>query len=319
MQEHKELNTTFEFYDMSREEIMERSMKQFHYIHSHPEILKHHQSKSFTTLMMDYMQGQFPFGISISMFLMTIQNLGNDEQAETWGALAQQYKIHGCYAQTELGHGSNINGIETTATLDKTTDEFVLNTPSIKAAKFWPGELGRYSNFAAVCARLIIDGEDYGIQFFFVPIRDQATHQPFPGVEVGDLGNKMGYQSKDNGFMLFSNYRIPRKNLLSKFCQVSQDGKITLSGDPRLMYAVMLCMRMWIFCIVWRFSAYATIIAGRYAVIRRQFLTLEKGNKKERKLMDYQAHAVKLVSTLAQSLTFNLAQNHMNEYYMNFI
>lgn len=61
MQEHKELNTTFEFYDMSREEIMERSMKQFHYIHSHPEILKHHQSKSFTTLMMDYMQGQVAF------------------------------------------------------------------------------------------------------------------------------------------------------------------------------------------------------------------------------------------------------------------
>jgi len=162
-----------------------------------------------------------------------------------------------------------------------------LHSPSIKAAKFWPGELGRYANYAAVCARLIIDGEDYGIQFFFVPIRDPKTHLPLPGVECGDLGNKIGYQSKDNGFMLFNNYRIPRTNLLSKFCQVSKEGNITLSGDPRLMYAVMLCMRMWIFCIVWRFSAYATIIAGRYAVTRRQFLTLEKGVKKERKLMDY--------------------------------
>jgi alkylation response protein AidB-like acyl-CoA dehydrogenase len=43
------------------------------------------------------------------MFLMTIQNLGNEEQVEKWGNLAQQYKIHGCYAQTELGHGSNVN------------------------------------------------------------------------------------------------------------------------------------------------------------------------------------------------------------------
>jgi acyl-CoA oxidase len=162
-----------------------------------------------------------------------------------------------------------VQGIETTATLDKKTDEFVLHTPSIRAAKFWPGELGRYSNYAAVCARLIIEGEDYGIQFFFVPIRDPMTHLPLPGVEVGDLGSKIGYNSKDNGFMLFNQYRIPRANLLSKFCQVSKEGKISLSGDPRIMFAVMLCMRVWIVCIVWRFSANATLIAGRYAVTRR--------------------------------------------------
>ena len=42
------------------------------------------------------------------MFLMTINNLGTEEQVEKWGLLAQKYRIHGCYAQTELGHGSNI-------------------------------------------------------------------------------------------------------------------------------------------------------------------------------------------------------------------
>jgi acyl-CoA oxidase len=67
----------------------------------------------------------------------------------------------------------NRHGIETTATFDKKTDEFVLHTPTIRAAKFWPGELGVFSDHAVVCARLILEGgEDCGIQFFFVPIRN---------------------------------------------------------------------------------------------------------------------------------------------------
>jgi acyl-CoA oxidase len=92
----------------------------------------------------------------------------------------------------------------------------VLHTPTIKAAKFWPGELGVFSDHAVVCARLILEGgEDCGIQFFFVPIRDQESRKPFKGVELGDLGSKFGYSSKDNGFLLFDNYRIPRGNLVS--------------------------------------------------------------------------------------------------------
>jgi acyl-CoA oxidase len=43
------------------------------------------------------------------MFLMTINNLGTEQQVEKWGVPAQNYRIHGCYAQTELGHGSNVN------------------------------------------------------------------------------------------------------------------------------------------------------------------------------------------------------------------
>lgn len=56
-----------------------------------------------------------------------------------------------------------------------------------------------------------------------------------------------------------------------KYCKLDKDGKLSLEGDPRMLYAVMLGMRMWIVCVVWRFSAYASIIAGRYAVTRRQF------------------------------------------------
>jgi acyl-CoA oxidase len=103
-----------------------------------------------------------------------------------------------------------------------------------------------------VCARLIIDDQDYGIQFFLVPIRDLENHKPIPGVEVGDIGSKIGYNSKDNGYLIFTNYRIPRTNLLMKYCKVDKEGKLSLEGDPRLLYAVMLGMRMWIVSMVWK-------------------------------------------------------------------
>lgn len=74
----------------------------------------------------------------------------------------------GCYAQTELGHGSDVSRLETTATLDKTTDEFIINSPTITSTKFWPGDLGKFSTHAVVFARLIIDENDYGVQAFLV-------------------------------------------------------------------------------------------------------------------------------------------------------
>ena len=99
----------------------------------------------------------------------------------------------GCYAQTELGHGLNVAGIETTATLDKTTDEFVINSPTITSTKYWPRDLGRFTSHALVFARLIIDKKDLGVQPFMVQIRDVETWKIRPGVKCGDLGPKIGY------------------------------------------------------------------------------------------------------------------------------
>ena len=49
----------------------------------------------------------------------------------------------GCYAQTEVGHGSNLQGLQTTATYRPETDEFELWTPTLESCKWWPGTLGR--------------------------------------------------------------------------------------------------------------------------------------------------------------------------------
>jgi acyl-CoA oxidase len=112
-------------------------------------------------------------------------------------------KILGCYAQTELGHGSNVSGLETTATLDMATDEWVLHSPSITATKMWPGSLGIHANYAIVYARCIVGDKDHGPMAFVAPIRSLDTHLPLKGVKVGDLGTKLGFNSVDNGWMSF--------------------------------------------------------------------------------------------------------------------
>ena len=82
--------------------------------------------------------------------------------------LCRDAKILGTYAQTELGHGSDVAHLETTATYDISTDEFVMHTPTETATKWWPGDMGLFCTHAAIYANLIIDGKKYGVMPFMV-------------------------------------------------------------------------------------------------------------------------------------------------------
>jgi len=62
-----------------------------------------------------------------------------------------------------------------------------------------------------------------------VPIRDLKTHLPFPGVTVGDMGEKIALNGIDNGFIMFDNYSIPRSCLLNRTADVNEDGKYILA------------------------------------------------------------------------------------------
>lgn len=64
-----------------------------------------------------------------------IKGQGTEEQQQKWLSLANKMQIIGCYAQTELGHGSNVQGLETTATFDPETDEFVIHSPTQTSSK----------------------------------------------------------------------------------------------------------------------------------------------------------------------------------------
>lgn len=88
------------------------------------------------------------------MFTECISTLASPEQKKNWLPLADNLNIIGGYSQTELGHGSNVADLETTATLDLNSDEFVIHTPSIRATKYWPGSIGLQATHNIVFARL---------------------------------------------------------------------------------------------------------------------------------------------------------------------
>ena len=63
--------------------------------------------------------------------------------------------------------------METTATLDKTTDEFIINTPSVAAQKYWITNGALHAHYCCVFARIINGEEDEGLHVILVPIRDK--------------------------------------------------------------------------------------------------------------------------------------------------
>ena len=159
-----------------------------------------------------------------------------------------------------------------------------MDTPSIKATKFWPGELGLYSTHALVFAQLIMKGKKHGVQAFIVPIRDK-DFKTLPGVEAGDIGPKIGYHSKDNGYLILKKVRIPRKNILSRFMEITKEGEIEIKGDPKVSYATMMDIRRHISCTWTKIYASAITIATRYSFFRKQF---KSASGQEIPIIEYQ-------------------------------
>jgi len=207
------------------------------------------------------------------VFVPSLRSMSSPEQAAAWVPKAASMEWIGCYAQTELSHGSNVRGLQTTATYIPKDEEFEIHTPSLGASKWWPGGLGVLSTHCLLYARLILDGKDFGIHNFLVQIRSMEDHSPLPGVTVGDIGPKFGVNSNDNGYVSFDKVRIPRFNLLAKFAQVTREGtyerKKSGSGGAGV-YSSMTQVRGAIASRAFSPLASAVTIAVRYACVRRQ-------------------------------------------------
>ena len=157
-----------------------------------------------------------PYHLHTAMFIAAVHQQASDAQRRYWMLKVESWAIVGAYAQTELGHGSNVRGIELEAKWDQNSRQFELHSPHLTASKWWNGTLGRTANYAVVIAQLLLPQsmsesetvyKSYGPHPFIVQVRDMKTHQPPESIIIGDIGPKFGYAPMDNAYMLFNHHR----------------------------------------------------------------------------------------------------------------
>ncbi|KAG7402329.1 hypothetical protein PHYBOEH_000037 [Phytophthora boehmeriae] len=252
--------------------------------------------------------------------LMFIKNLGllfTDDQQSKWMAMAKQWRMVGCYAQTELGHGSNVRGLETTATYIPATDEFEIHSPTLTSMKWWPGALARTANFAVVYARLLLHGKDYGVHNFMVQLRDLETHEPMRGVKLGDVGPKIGFNNVDNGYCKLHQVRIPREQMGMRVSMVTREGKyVKNSGVPQeVLYFTMLQTRMVFIRSAGINLAKSCVISIRYSAVREQgYDANNPTSNKELSVLDYQTQQYRLFPLLAAAYAIVLTGNRVDDF-----
>lgn len=259
-----------------------------------------------------------PYGLHASMFLITLREQGTPAQHELFLKKAENYEYIGCYAQTELGHGSNVRGLETTATWNSDDQTFTLHSPHLTSSKWWIGSLGKAANHAVVMAQLIIDGKGYGPHPFVVQIRDLKTHQPRENIHVGDIGPKFGYNTMDNGFLLFNKVKIPHANMLARFSGVDpKTNKYVRPSNPSLVYGTLTWVRSNIVLQSGSVLARGVTIAVRYCSVRRQFTDRDAPDDevKENQVINYTMVQQRLFPLLAACFALHFTGRGMIELY----
>jgi acyl-CoA oxidase len=264
---------------------------------------------AFETLAFHDLSLVIKVGVQFGLFAGSIQRLGTEYHHRKYLADAVTARLLGCFAMTEIGHGSNVQGLETTAVYDRATDTFVINSPSYSSGKNYIGNAGEHGRLATVFAQLEVNGEGQGVHAFLVPIRDNAGN-PMPGVTIADNGLKMGLNGVDNGRLWFDHVRVSRLEMLNRFAEVTPDGvyhsEIT-SANARFftMIGTLVTGRVSIATTANSAAKSALTIATRYAARRRQFGPPKASQ--ESLLLDYPAHQTRLMPLLANAYALDFS------------
>lgn len=306
-----------DFYDLSKDELRELSMRRVAAINDassgQPERVQ--MARYALNSIIDSGSGT-RITVHFILFYNTLRGSGTDEQFNYWNGKGAGHlkKFFGCFAMTEMGHGSNVAGMETEAIFDEETDEFIINTPNLAATKWWIGGAAHTATHCIAYARLKVKGKDYGVKQFVVPLRNIEDFTLKPGIAIGDIGKKMGRDGIDNGWIQFTNVRIPRMFMLMRYSKVDRQGNVSqLPMASQLSYAALIAGRVAMVRSSFQVAKRFVTIAIRYATIRRQFGT--KPGEPETRLIDYPYHQRRLMPRLAFCYAMNAASVELSEFH----
>ncbi len=259
---------------------------------------------------------QIKAGVQWGLFGSAVLHLGNEEHQDKWLPGIMNLDIPGCFAMTEIGHGSDVASIATTATFDPATDEFVINTPFRAAWKEYIGNAAVDGLAAVVFAQLITKGVNHGVHAFYVELRNPETKEFLPGVGGQDDGIKGGLNGIDNGQLHFSDLHIPRTNLLNRYGNVAADGSYSspIASPGRRFFTMLGTLvqgRVSLDGAAVAASKVALKIAVQYATERRQFNAAS--DTEEEVLLDYQRHQRRLLPRLATTYAASFAHEQLLE------
>ncbi len=258
---------------------------------------------------------QIKAGVQWGLFAGAILHLGTEEHHKAWLPGAMNLDTPGAFAMTEIGHGSDVAAVATTATYDEATDEFVIHTPFKAAWKEFLGNAALHGKAATVFAQLITKGVNHGVHCFYVPIRDEAGNF-LEGIGGEDDGLKGGLNGIDNGRLHFTNVRVPRTNLLNRYGNVDETGTYSspIPSPGRRFFTMLGTLvqgRVSLDGAATNASKIALQIAITYGNQRRQFNSTS--DTEETTLLDYQRHQRRLITRLARTYAASFAHDGLLE------
>lgn len=256
---------------------------------------------AFTELVHADPSLQIKGGVQWGLFGAAVLHLGTERHHKSLLPSIMSLELPGAFAMTEIGHGSDVASLGTTATYDEKSEEWVIHTPFRAATKEFLGNAALHGQAAVVFAQLITKNVNHGVHAFFVPIRT-VDGELLPGVTSEDDGVKGGLNGIDNGRLAFDQVRIPRTNLLNRYGDVAADGSYTspIESPGRRFFTMLGTLvqgRVSLHGAATVASAVGLTIAITYGNQRRQFTGAS--DTEEEVLLDYQRHQRRLVPLLA--------------------
>ena len=219
--------------------------------------------------------------LHLGMFIPTIQGQGTDEQKKYWLPKCVNLEIVGTYAANGVGPRDVHQRIGDDVYVRRSKEGVHRALADVDCDKMVAGRIRENGGDAIVMARLFVPSSsssfashsepvfsDKGIHAFVVQIRSTKDHLPLPGIQCGDIGDKMGYNAVDNGFLRFDHVRVPKDAMLMGHSKVLDDGTYVPPPVKKAAYGTMVFVRSDIVMNAALYMKKAVTIALRYNLVR---------------------------------------------------